>query len=200
MTPRRCPLCERVSPREIFVKVGFHLVECATCELVYVADPPSDDEIRRLYSLEAGYHRELLDPGSPARLFHTQEARRHFELIQRHVARGAHPRRGCSAGFFLEVAQHHGWHVEGLELSREMALATTRRLRCTVLTEPLEEAAASPGAFDVVTLWDVLEHVPDPARTLGAVYRFSPPTASSRSPRPTWAGSFPVCPAASRAW
>ena len=77
---------------------------------------------------------------------------------------------GCGPGFFLETAMRRGWLAHGIEPSRQAA-AHARGLGRSV-TEGFfnSESAVALGAFDVVHLNNVLEHIPDPAHliTLGA--------------------------------
>jgi 2-polyprenyl-3-methyl-5-hydroxy-6-metoxy-1,4-benzoquinol methylase len=55
-----------------------------------------------------------------------------------------------------------------VEMGREIAQATSRRLKIRIYTEAIAELPANEQ-FDVITLFDVLEHVPDPAAVLRAV-------------------------------
>ncbi len=74
---------------------------------------------------------------------------------------------GAYCGYFLEVAREHGFRAEGLELSR-WAAAHTRSQGFTVHTEPLESLARTSGRVEGLTMWDVLEHLPDPLEELAA--------------------------------
>ena len=78
---------------------------------------------------------------------------------------------GCGSGAFLEqIREHHpGCSAEGIELSpKAAALAVARGLQVTVRS--LDDLIADePGGFDVVTSFQVLEHVPDPAGFLGGL-------------------------------
>jgi 2-polyprenyl-3-methyl-5-hydroxy-6-metoxy-1,4-benzoquinol methylase len=74
---------------------------------------------------------------------------------------------GCAAGFFMQVMHQRGWEVDGVELSPEIAAHAKdaygfHQLHVGELhTAPFEE-----GSFDLITLWDFIEHVPDPAALL----------------------------------
>jgi 2-polyprenyl-3-methyl-5-hydroxy-6-metoxy-1,4-benzoquinol methylase len=61
-----------------------------------------------------------------------------------------------------------GFCVSGLELGKEIAAATSKRLKIKVFTETLQEMPVSEK-FDVITLFDLLEHVPDPKAVLRSV-------------------------------
>lgn len=75
---------------------------------------------------------------------------------------------GCASGLFLSRALDAGWRVTGIEPSKALFAQAVERVgsRGAVLPILLEEAGFAAGRFDVVTLWDVLEHVVDPMNFL----------------------------------
>jgi 2-polyprenyl-6-hydroxyphenyl methylase / 3-demethylubiquinone-9 3-methyltransferase len=88
---------------------------------------------------------------------------------------------GCGGGILAEAMAARGAQVTGIDLAEkplkvamlhgmESGTAVTYRL---VAAEAL--AAESPGAFDVVTCMEMLEHVPDPASTVAACARLVKP-------------------------
>jgi dolichol-phosphate mannosyltransferase len=73
---------------------------------------------------------------------------------------------GSYCGFFLELATSRGWAAEGIEPSR-WAGDRARRDGHTVHEGTLDDVASRlTGAYDVVALWDVLEHLEDPIEGL----------------------------------
>ena len=76
---------------------------------------------------------------------------------------------GCYVGTFLDVARSCGWDVQGLEPSRWAAEVARGRYGLDVVTGSISEAELAPGSFDVVTLWDALEHLRDPRGSLERV-------------------------------
>jgi SAM-dependent methyltransferase len=74
---------------------------------------------------------------------------------------------GCASGAFLVAMRGRGWSVQGVEPSAA-AVATARSHGLAVHHGVLETAELTPGQFDALTLWDVLEHVPEPLDTLHA--------------------------------
>ncbi len=73
---------------------------------------------------------------------------------------------GCATGVFLQWFQAGGsWDLYGLELS-EGAARVARAAGLNVFIGQLEEAAYPENYFDVVTFWDVLEHISDPRSAL----------------------------------
>ena len=83
---------------------------------------------------------------------------------------------GCGKGHFLSVAESRGWESVGLEVSHSAleALGQLKRekgLRFSVIESPLTEASLPGESFDVVTLFEVIEHLEDPVSTLREVHR-----------------------------
>jgi 2-polyprenyl-3-methyl-5-hydroxy-6-metoxy-1,4-benzoquinol methylase len=74
---------------------------------------------------------------------------------------------GTYCGYFADVAREAGFAVEGLELSR-WAAGHARGLGLVVHAEALADRARSGARYDVLTLWDVLEHFADPRAELAA--------------------------------
>jgi len=77
---------------------------------------------------------------------------------------------GCYIGVFLEIAQERGWEAWGVEPSR-WAVEEARRKGLRVMAGTLEEAEFADELFDVVTMWDVIEHLTDPMGKLREVHR-----------------------------
>jgi SAM-dependent methyltransferase len=78
---------------------------------------------------------------------------------------------GCSTGNFLYSMQEFGWEALGVETSAYAVRLARQQLGLEVFHGRLEDTHSPSGHFDVVTLWDVLEHTFDPVRTLQEVNR-----------------------------
>jgi 2-polyprenyl-3-methyl-5-hydroxy-6-metoxy-1,4-benzoquinol methylase len=81
---------------------------------------------------------------------------------------------GAYCGYFVDVARAAGFAAEGIELSR-WAVEQARAAGLPVANETLEERARRGGRYDVLTLWDVIEHMPDPRAELAAAHRLLAP-------------------------
>ncbi|MBA3414964.1 MAG: class I SAM-dependent methyltransferase, partial [Chloroflexia bacterium] len=77
---------------------------------------------------------------------------------------------GCGNGDFLRFLKRRGWEVAGTDFSAEAA-ALARAKGIPVHRGDLASAAFPDRAFDVVTLWHVVEHLPHPHRELDEVER-----------------------------
>lgn len=71
---------------------------------------------------------------------------------------------GCGRGSFLKRAAetHPDWNLSGTDIDTD-GVSATRRLvpNAQVFEASAADASFAPNTFDVITAWDVLEHVPD---------------------------------------
>jgi SAM-dependent methyltransferase len=81
---------------------------------------------------------------------------------------------GCYTGVFVEIAQHHGWQAWGVEPSR-WAVTQAQGRGLHVILGTLATADLPEAYFDVVTLWDVIEHLTDPRAALQHTLRLLRP-------------------------
>jgi cyclopropane fatty-acyl-phospholipid synthase-like methyltransferase len=68
---------------------------------------------------------------------------------------------GAYAGVFVEIAARHGWDAVGLEPSH-WAVQEARNQGLPMIEGTLESADLPTAWYDVITLWDVIEHLTDP--------------------------------------
>ena len=94
---------------------------------------------------------------------------RHFEDRLADVGARLKPGRlldvGCSCGYFMEVAASRGFDVQGVEFTRGAIAAASADMRPRIFQGVLESMPDN-GLFDVVSAFDLIEHVPDPRRFL----------------------------------
>lgn len=72
---------------------------------------------------------------------------------------------GCGYGHFLSLARAEGWQVEGVE-SSDYDAGVAEKHNNLVVYNNIDHPNLSKGSFDIITLWDVIEHVSDVKRTI----------------------------------
>ena len=148
--------------------LGVHpdIFQCRTCSLVF--NEPSSEGFDHLAEYARVDDPEYLEQRTARRLTYGRE----LERIEALRAPGDLLDVGCYTGFFLEQARERGWRVRGVEPSKWAADHAKARLGLDVFAGPVEAYAAAAGAerFDVVTLWDVLEHLSDPVSVLRRIH------------------------------
>lgn len=157
----------------------YQLVRCQQCGLIYQNPQLTADELVDHY------------PSSNYFLYRT-DVQREKTAVQRLDAQHAMNRRrdkimnyvdgpgrvldvGCATGAFLVAMRQQGWETAGVELNDDAATFAREELGLDVHTGMLETAAFPDRSFDVVTMWDVFEHVIDPQATLTEAERILRP-------------------------
>jgi 2-polyprenyl-3-methyl-5-hydroxy-6-metoxy-1,4-benzoquinol methylase len=82
---------------------------------------------------------------------------------------------GCGEGFFLFNAARFGYATKGVEPSQDAAAYARKEFGLDVEAKPFEELRSPENHFDVVTLWQVLEHMLCPLMVLKEVHRILKP-------------------------
>lgn len=143
------------------------MVRCRACRLVYVNPRPAAEQLALLY---ADYHaRDGGNEESWDRLMR-RVFREAADLLCATPGVSGTPRVldvGCGFGGFVDLMRTRGWDAEGLDPSPSVVKAATRKDR-RVRLGTLEDFSADHGAYDAVTMFYVLEHLPDP---MGALRR-----------------------------
>ena len=185
-----CLSCHHPEREVIFEKVGYHVVRCKQCNLVYVSDPPTNEELGRFYSFANSYQQEFATE-EQARAEFLERGRIYLSFLSRHTQPGRLLDVGCSAGFFLQVAQSQGWDVKGLEYSEDTAQLGRSLYNLDIQIGELTTCDLEPGSFDALTLWDVIEHVPDPLEVMVQAHRLLAPNGLVAISTPNIDGIFP---------
>jgi 2-polyprenyl-3-methyl-5-hydroxy-6-metoxy-1,4-benzoquinol methylase len=73
---------------------------------------------------------------------------------------------GTAAGAFLRAARDDGWEARGIEPNRWLARWGRDEYGVPIQVGSIDDVSTPDGHFDVVTLWDVIEHTPDPLHVL----------------------------------
>ena len=82
---------------------------------------------------------------------------------------------GCSSGSFLESMRSKSLSLFGIEMSASCAKAAESRSGAQVFVGDILEAPFPPGSFDVITCFDVLEHLYEPRRIMTKVAEWLKP-------------------------
>ena len=157
----------------------YRLVRCRNCGLIYQNPRLTREELLEHYPT-THYERYLPAAEEEETILRRVDrwrgiARRRKRITQLARRIGHLLDVGCATGSFLDMMRTHGWQVSGVELNPDAARYARQRLQLDVRTGTLEQAQFSSQAFDVVTMWDVFEHVLDPRQTLSEVRRILRP-------------------------
>ncbi len=150
------------------------IVQCLGCSLLFNDPQPDPALLRQLYS-QVEDQSYLSESGGRERTFARSLAQLHSLPHQLSRPPGRLLDIGCYTGVFMGVAAEAGWQVEGVELSSWAATIARDRGLGVVYSQPVEQLDLAAGSFDVITLWDVVEHLGDPLAMLRVVQRLLKP-------------------------
>ncbi len=175
----RCQLCGSEDRDLKFQDGPFQVLTCRGCGLVYVTPRLQGQALVAVY--DENYWRSN-NPKARGYADYAREAalylktfEKRMRLVSRHLPTTARILDvGCAAGYFLRIAQQHGHDVHGVEMSAAIAVEAVKALGAERVHIGTLEAAITAKhhaaeSFDMVTLWDVIEHVPDPQSLLRTI-------------------------------
>lgn len=168
-----CYICGAKENHLIKHEGVWDVVQCNSCSFVYVTPLPSEQYLHQHYQtyLPAGEVHIAQWRTMMVNVF--QRSLKAIEA-KRGRNKGALLDIGCGYGSFLEIARESGWDVYGLEpCAHARAYAESRSLN--VASEDLFTRAYKREMFDVITLFYVLEHLPDPLKYLKEINRILKP-------------------------
>ncbi len=158
-----CPLCGNNEAHPVLEWRGIRMVRCRRCSLLYRHPRPTASDVRGSYTEKwtslkweervgdrrTHQFRRFLDsfPGRPGRLLDI----------------------GCGYGFFLKMAEERGWETAGVDVDPKGIAYAKERLKVNAMLGDLQDVHLPEGSFDLVTLWNVVECVPDPLELLRQV-------------------------------
>ncbi len=169
MDVKNCPLCGASSFSEVFKAPyfrgdgeKFRIVECEDCQLWFTNPRPADDELGAYYETGEYISHTSQKKSAVDYLYHTVRnisLKRKLKLIN-----GLHPKKGhlldygAGTGHFLKTAQAGGWQISGVEES-ESARKVAKNENGLDLNAP--QNFNPDSSFEAITMWHVLEHLPD---------------------------------------
>ncbi len=193
-TGRACIACDSRGPwQPVFERWGYQLVRCPGCGLVFQDPQPSFEQLMTGYYDEDDFARALL---SELRAETLRTAHQKLRLLRPAGIRAEGLRVldvGASAGAWLEVAAEAGAEeAVGVEPGRA-ASAGARERGLDVRTGRLEDVLDGLGGreFDLITFWDVLEHLADPRHELALARGLLAQGGSIAATFPNVAGLYP---------
>jgi SAM-dependent methyltransferase len=174
-----CQLCGSAERGLRFADGPFRVLECKGCGLVYVTPRLQGALLAAVY--DEGYWKSA-DPKARGYADYAREAALYLKTFRRRMRFVARllPQRarildvGCAAGYFLQIAQQAGHEVLGVEPSpaiagEAVAALGAGRVHTGSLDDAVPALGLADGSLDLVTLWDVIEHIPDPQAVLRRV-------------------------------
>lgn len=167
-----CPLCGHLRPRVIFQLATDLIHKCPSCTLQFAHTPPVGSAAE-LYT--AGYFSGEAETGGYQD--YRGEYVSHHETFQRRLVaaenrlghKGMLLDYGCALGHLGHAARGLGWDVIITDISFAAVQRAVAEFNLLGFVSDLAYPPLKPAAFDLITLYDVIEHIPEPKSILSAL-------------------------------
>jgi 2-polyprenyl-3-methyl-5-hydroxy-6-metoxy-1,4-benzoquinol methylase len=168
-----CPMCGCDRFRIALEEPPYSVRRCGECAFAWVSPRLTEAGLAAMYGDDSYWRSESPKTMGYGDYRGAQELYlRTFKRRLGYALRGG-PRAGrsldvgCAAGFCMLACSELGFEAHGVELSAEIARHAQQALGFdTVHVGTLDSAPHPPGSFDLITMWDVVEHVVDPRALL----------------------------------
>lgn len=164
-----CILCSKKSFIKIQQLNTFTVIKCRNCGLLAIDPLPDERFCYNIYnSLEywsRPYFRNCYVD------YHSDKTIKMYEWALDYFSKyipneGQLLDVGCGPGVFLDIAKKKGWSVCGIECSEYAVEYGRKNFGLNILNRSVEEFDNETKHFDVITLWDVIEHLRAPDKAL----------------------------------
>jgi len=151
----------------------FGVVRCDSCGLVRMEPRPSSQELPGYYPDSYWFTPDENASSRMEEAYRRLVLRDHVRFVERVLRRsggnGVLLDVGCGGGLFLGMLRERAYQVMGMDNSREAARIAWQRQGTPAVCGTLENAPLRAGSFRCITMFHVLEHLPDPRRYLETV-------------------------------
>ncbi len=170
-TIKPCAICDeqRQDVKLLYHLPDYDVLTCRRCGLIYVNQT---FESEKGEGIPEGYAAIYL-PAERSFLIRSEHSLDHIERLSG-GKRGKLLDVGCGVGYFLRIAQERGWSVAGVDLDKA-AVDIACQHGLDVRWETIEKMPFPDSEFDVVTMYNTIEHLSAPQVALNAVRRVLKP-------------------------
>jgi 2-polyprenyl-3-methyl-5-hydroxy-6-metoxy-1,4-benzoquinol methylase len=151
-----CPLCAGTDLKRRWEIGDYLITKCKGCSLTFVKNcVTSEDLVDHYASFTDDTYR---DANVECLNFYFNKL---GDMIRKRFPRpGKLLDIGCSRGWFLDTMQD--WECHGNEIAEECAMTAREKHGDRIFIGPFDQYPMREGYFDVITLQDVFDHIPDP--------------------------------------
>lgn len=171
---KKCRICGSEDIYHRFTVTGIKIDKCRSCGFVQVRKKPTLEELEAMYGDHYFKHNKYTD-SFPIR----KEYERRLGLMEKvGIKPGAKVLdAGCAVGDFISFVgdRYEMWGNDISEFAIQKAKENNPKLADRFSAGLLEDQDFEPESFDAVVLWDVIEHLWDPAVVSGELLKYIKP-------------------------
>lgn len=169
----------------------FRLVRCCDCDLMYLNPRPTTGEIKKYYPRTYSPYQSLVDhPSWKQRASFRFGQWKNYRLLKRYLSNstGRLLDVGCASGGFLAAMRRWiDWDLYGIEVDSQSVAYARDTLSLDVTEGSFTHSHFETDFFDIVTMWNVIEHLDAPQQALQNIARILKPEGvlAISTPNPT---------------
>ena len=164
----KCRFCHDQDIKTFLPGEKFKLLKCQRCGIISTSPFPSEKDLMTFNENRYGQKSNWQEYLSRLPLF-LKRAKKIIVEIQKFKKRGKFLDIGCGFGLLLKAAKEQGFDVLGIEKEIERAKIAKEKFNLQVLAKEFNQIQLSKSSFDVISCFDVLEHIPEPKKFLKTV-------------------------------
>jgi len=147
----------------------YTLLRCPACSLVWLSDPPQPEEMHLHYT---DAYDKLIATGGQSSPHRWRDRK---ATLTQYKESGTLLDLGCSSGSFLQAMRGERWRLYGIEMSPEAARTAAERSGARIFTGTILAASFPAEHFDLITCFDVFEHLYEPRKIMTKVAHWLKP-------------------------
>lgn len=160
----RCIVCDSEHADALYTGI----VRCADCGYIYADVDMTQEEFEALYHSDYFHGEEYSDYLSDRDVLQKNFSKR-LEVLKKYIDPSRHQSLleiGCAYGFFLQLAEKEFSDVVGVDVTPAAVDYARNKLALNTYKTDLLEWDFEQKKFDVVCLWDTIEHLRAPDKYL----------------------------------
>lgn len=166
----KCPVCGNKKQKKylgvkdwFLSREDFEIKQCENCGFLFTNPRPYPERLGDYYKSEEYISHSNTNRGLINRLYKMVRAytlKQKYMLIRSYKSGGSILDVGCGTGELLNVFAKNGWEVKGVEPDEDAKSFAINEYHLPVIDEE-EIQGLNDESFDVISMWHVLEHVPN---------------------------------------
>lgn len=165
---KKCDICQDKRIYYLFSKDKYEYFICNNCKVTFIAPKPNYphvyiNNLSKYNSLktEKAYFlkKDVL----------TTRAINSVTILSQYKTTGHLLDIGCSYGFYLKIFKEFGYITEGIDISKKAVNYALKKYNLRVYKKDFRTFRFSKKRYDIITLFDILEHLPNPRKTLSKI-------------------------------
>ena len=177
MESMQCNLCKSTKNENYLEKDNWQIGRCKNCGLIFLNNIPSDNILESLYD-DNFFKDGQKSPKEGIKLEYNPtylNAQKRLEDIRKYGwEKGMLLDIGCGTGIFIKAASKY-YNCIGLDISKDAIEFAVQSLGVEAISGSILDIDFKDQLFDIITMWDVIEHVSDPNEYMRAISRMIHP-------------------------